>query len=579
MGYYDNPPIINMNPGADKIAAGFASGANAIAEALIKRGDRKRQEEKEQKLTLEKLREQKNKTDLFYNDKLSDWSKDQPNDNPISDQSKLLLQEKIKNAADARIALTMESDSAKRAEYLKVIRDADGFMDVASRFSKGLAGELATYKTTPGIAMNTPGGIAVNASDEELESTTDALNVLSGLTQRYKEHKVELIDKGSTFAVKVSGVNDAGKPFEKVVNATDYISSENGGTGGFLQKVEDVGEFRKQALKDIVDPKTNEVLPGFLDFKTETVSLPSAGGDKYQLIGARRLNEVGIRNKLKEQAEIKAAGYIRGGDTSSTRALINSTLEMGPSYYDKVFKVMGVDQQKQELAKLLEENAFKSFVKKYDTTIENGKTVYWGGDSNTRTVPKEGAKTGGGRGKDKEQPTTYKTDYYREIISGYTPGRGENLQEGQIKYRTRKGLVDNLNKLSGATDKYVTREDLYARWASQPYKEGTYVTDKTIEQQYKEKGKDAKAAFDKIYPKAQVFVEKGANVYKPITGYNVNTAVGRVKLALDQTSDAGERKILQETLSEAKLMDWVKANPRKQGESEQAYANRASKSL
>lgn len=395
MGYYDNPPIINMNPGADKIASGFASAANSIADALIKRGERKRQEAKEEKITLDKLRDEKNKVDLFYSDAMSDWAKNQPANNPISEQSKVLLQQKIERAADARIALTMESDAAKRSEYLKIIRDADGFMDTASKFSKNLAGELARYKTTPGIAMNTPGGIAVNASDDDLESTTDSLNILSGFTQKYKDHKIELVDKGSTFAVKISGVNEAGKQFEKIVDATDYLSSENSGTGGFLQNVENVDDFRKQSLRNIVDPKSNEILPGFLGFKTETVKLPSAGGDVYELVGARRLNEKAIRNKINEEASIKASGYLRGGDTASTRALINSTLEMGPSYYDKVFKqIPTVEGQKAELTRLLEENAFKSFVKKYDTTIENGQTVYWGGDSNTKMVPKETKSTG-----------------------------------------------------------------------------------------------------------------------------------------------------------------------------------------
>jgi hypothetical protein len=390
MGYYDNPPIINLNPGADKIASGFASAANSIAEALIKRGDRRREEEKEQKLTLDKLREQKNKTDLYYSEKLSDWSKDQPAVNPIAEQSKAMLQQKIQLAADARIALTMESDSAKRQSYLKVISDAESFMDTASKFSKNLAGELAVYKTTPGIAMNAPGGIAVNASDDDLEITTDTLNVLSGFTQKYKDSNVELIDKGGTFAVKISGINEAGKKFEKIVNATDYLSSENGGTGSFLQKVENVDEFRNQSLKSIVDEKSKNILPGFLGVETETVRLPSKGGDVYEIVGAKRLNEEAIRSKIREQANIKAAGYLRSGDTASTRALINSTLEMGPSYYDKVFKTIGsVDAQKAELARILEENAFKSFVKGYETTVEDGKTIYWGGEGRVRMVPKE----------------------------------------------------------------------------------------------------------------------------------------------------------------------------------------------
>jgi hypothetical protein len=390
MGYYENPPIINLNSGYEKIAAGAASAANSIAEALIKRGDRKREEEKEQKLTIKKLQEEKNKVDLYYNDYISNWSKDQPQGNPIADQTKTMLQQKIQGAADARIALTMESDPAKRSDYLKIIRDAEGFMDVAGKFGKSAAGEILTYKQTPGIAMNTPGGWAVNASDENLGKMTDTLNILSGMTQDYESKNIELIDLGGTFAVKVSGKKKTGETFENVINANDYLNSDGSGTGGFLQKVENVDEFRNQSLKSIVDPKSKQILPGFLGVEMETVKLPSKGGNSYEIIGAKRLNEDAIRSKIKEEANIKAAGYIKGGDTASTRALINSTLGMGPTYYDRNFKgIIDPDKQKEELAKLLEENAFKSFVNGYETTVENGKTIYWGGDGKVRMVPKE----------------------------------------------------------------------------------------------------------------------------------------------------------------------------------------------
>jgi hypothetical protein len=400
MGYYENPPIINLNPGAEKIAAGAASAANSIAEALIKRGDRRREEEKEEKLTIKKLQEEKNKVDLYYNDYMSNFSKDQPAGNPIVEQSKALLQQKIQMAADARIALTMESDPAKRQEYLKTVRDAESFMDIAGKFGKSAAGEILTYKQTPGIAMNAPGGWAVNADDENLGKTTDTLNVLSGMTQEYENHNVELVDLGGTFAVKVSGKKKNGQSFENLINASDYLNSDGGGTGGFLQKVENVDEFRKQSLKNIVDEKTGEISATFLDPKMETVKLPSGGGDEYEIIGAQRLNVNAVKSRIREEATIKAAGYLRGGDTASTRALINSTLEMGPGYYDKVFKkIESVDAQKAELARLLEENAFKDFVKGYRTTVVNGETVYWGGNGKPRMVPSEtkSAKSSGGK--------------------------------------------------------------------------------------------------------------------------------------------------------------------------------------
>lgn len=435
MGYYENPPIINMNPGADKIAAGFANAANSIADALIKRGDRKREEEKEKKLTIKKLQEEKNKVDLYYNDYMSNWSKDQPQGNPIIEQSKGLLQQKIQNAADARIALTMETDAAKRQSYLKTISDAESFMDIAGKFGKSAAGEILTYKQTPGIAMNTPGGWAVNADDENLGKTTDTLNVLSGMTQEYENHNVELIDLGGTFSVKVSGKKKDGTAFENVINASDYLNSDGGGTGGFLQKVENVEEFRKQSLKSILDKDTGKVSSTFLNPTFETVKLPSKGGDTYEIVGAQRLDVNGIKNKIREEANIKASGYLRGGDTASTRALINSTLEMGPSYYDKVFKkIESVDLQKAELARLLEENAFKDFTKDYRTTIINGETVYWGGDGKPRMVTEESKSTKSSSGKGGSQSKPGAPIFSNDEINRYVQMYGELAKTGEGQF-------------------------------------------------------------------------------------------------------------------------------------------------
>jgi len=399
MGYYENPPIINLNTGSEKIAAGAANAANSIAEALIRRGDRKRAEEKEQKLTNQKLQDEKNRIDLYYNDYMSNFSKNQPAGNPIAEQSRAMLQKKIEAAADARLALTMETDPEKRKVALKLISDAENFMDVASKFGKNAAGEVMTYKETPGIAMNTPGGWAVNASDENLAKTTNTLNVLAGMTQDYESHNVELVDLGGTFAVKISGKKKNGESFENTVNASDYLNSDGSGTGGFLQKVENVDDFHKQSLKSIIDEKTGKPLPGLLMDKIETVKLPSGGGDFYEIKGAQRLNIDKIKENIRKQAEIKASGYLRGGDTASTRALINSTLGMGPTYYDKEFKgKFTVEEQKVELARLLEKNAFNDFIKDYKPTIENGQPVYWGGNGDVRLVPKP-SKAGGGGGK------------------------------------------------------------------------------------------------------------------------------------------------------------------------------------
>ena len=76
-----------------------------------------------------------------------------------------------------------------------------------------------------------------------------------------------------------------------------------------------------------------------------------------------------------------------------------------------------------------------------------------------------------------------------------------------------------------------------------------------------------------------MYSKKGEGPYREIKGYDLTKARDRILMALDQTVDAGERKILQDKLYDATLADWFKANPRRRGESDQAYAARARKSI
>ncbi len=69
MGYYENPPIIQPSRGSEIISASITNAASSIAQGIINAGERRRKEEKERKLTLQKLQDRKNETDLYYNEK------------------------------------------------------------------------------------------------------------------------------------------------------------------------------------------------------------------------------------------------------------------------------------------------------------------------------------------------------------------------------------------------------------------------------------------------------------------------------------------------------------------------------
>lgn len=428
MGYYENPPIINFNEGYNRVTAGIVDASKTVAEALIKKGERDR-------LTTEKLQQQKNETDLAYNAKLAQWDASTPIQNEeLNGKIHGMLQQKIQIAADAKIALLSETDSAKRQEYLKLIRNADVFMSNAAGFAKNVAMDTATWReNAAAIAVGQENGWVINGKDaDEIGARTGAVEILGKMDQMYDNHSIDIEDMGDSFRLKIKGKRKGNENgFDIGIDAKSYLSSDNEGGGGFLQKVENLDEFKKSSKKNLVDDKGN-LKENFVSQNPETVKL----NDKYQIVYGQRLDDTGIKNEIRKQAEIKASGYLRANKEASLRSLLNYTLKQGPEYYDSVFKNPNntVEMQQKMLTELLTEQAFGSLTSDLHKTKEGDQEVYWGPNSKIDliNIPKPSTKSnkagGGLTAKQKNQ-----ADLNSELQDAIASGNG--IVNG------RKGLI------------------------------------------------------------------------------------------------------------------------------------------
>lgn len=592
MGYYENPPIINANRGSEMISSAIANAASSLSQGLIARGERKSQEEKERKLTIQKLQDRKNETDLYYNDKLSDWASKVPKSNDVVDtQLSKLVQDKITLAADSRIALLNETEPSKRQEYLKNIKNADVFLQSSSTFAKSIAMQTATWRLdTKAVKVGEPGGHVVNGStDEQILDNTAFLEIVGGMDARYKDANISLSEDetGEGAVLTVSGKHEDGRAFEVSINSRNFDKAEAESEDGLLLPVESIDTFSTQAREGVVDKKGN-ILPGYLSQKRETVDLPSSGtsggvgGDIYQIVNGQRLEEKVIKDTIAKKAEVTATGYLGADSPSRLRALIDYTLKQGVGYYDEQFKDKDPATQKEMLKNILTEKAFTEMTSTLEKTTENGKTVYWNPTADIKIKDKVSAASlrADKPKEEKQEEPLYQEEYFDEIINGYNPPAGSKLSTSEMDFKLRQNLAINLNKLTGEGDKYRTKEYIYRTWLNSPYKQGSYDTGLTREQAYKDgkiKSKpenDFKKSFN-----GELFVKGDGGVYRPVQGYNLKTATGRVKLALDQATNSTEKKALQKKLAGAKLADWMQKNPIKKGESQQQYAIRAQKSM
>lgn len=582
MGYYENPPIIQPDRSSSIISDSIIRASESIAKGFMEMGERKRQEEKERKLTIQKLQDQKNKVDLFYNEKASEWSKDQSASNPeISNKIYGLIQDKLKLAADSQIALLSETDQSKRQEYLKNIRNADQFLNNSALFGKTMAETTATWREgAKALKVGVPGGFVINGkNDQEILDNTAAVEILGGMGQMYSDSNIDVMpdEEGDGVVLVVSGKHDDGREFNVNINSKQYLASEAAGDGGLLSKVESLDDFYSEAKKDISD-KNGNIFSGYLSQTRETVDLPSRGGDIYQIRNGQRLQSNAIKSKINEKSDVRASGIIATYKTSDLRNLIDYTLGNGPGYYDENFKnIVSPEQQKAILSNMLTDKTFEQLTSKLEkTTDSKGNTVYWNptADIGIKAKPERVKE-------EKPAPTTYKTQDIDKLIIG-NAGSKTSTKDPKYQYEQRTKVVESLNVLAGK-NKFLTRDDLYRIWKNQPYVTPDGLeTGRTIEEEYTEgklKGKNLKNAFQKEYSHSDgyYYEETASNQYEPIPkSYNMNSAYDRVKLALDRggLSDT-EVKILQGKLQDAKLMDWMTSNPRKGNETEQQYAARA----
>ena len=569
MGYYDNPPMVQPDRSGLIMADSITKASESIAKGLIDRGARTREEEKERKLTVLKMQENKNKVDLAYNSALSNWSKETSGqDVTLNNAVYNEIRGKITLAADSQLELLTETDQTKRQELLTNIRNADSFLENSAKFGESFAMKSATWReASNALKVGVPGGYVVNGStDEEIMDNTAVLEIVGGMNQNYPGSSVSVSsdDKGDGVLLNVKGKHEDGREFNVTINSKEYMAADKAGGGGMLLPVEKLDDFRK----DQIDGFTGKegMLPAYLSTVTQTVDIPSKGGDVYQYRNAQYVEEDLVRSRMKTKSDARAAGVLASYTPSALRAFVDYSMGDNHGYYDDVFKnIKDPNVQKETLSKMLTDNSFNIMVSEFKTTVDNtGKKRYWNPTADVAIKPKpEKVKV---EAPEKPAPTNYKSEYYDNVINDEKP----------------ENLVTSLNKLKGSSDDYVSRSELFERWSNESFMSGTYATGKTRKEEYatgSKKKSNLNNDFEKLYPakKGQVYVKTASNTYAPVKGYNLKLAADRIKLALDQTSDAGDRKTLQGKLKDARLMDWTKANPKKAAESIEQYIGRAKK--
>lgn len=444
MGYYDNPTIVQPGKGSEMISEAIAGFGSNIAKGLIARSEREREEAKEKKLTIQKLQDKKNETDLYYNDKLSDWNSKQPNTGTDVDKQIFdIIQQKITLAADSNIALLNETDQAKRQEYLKNIQQADGAIANAQPFAKRIGGQVATNRIAlPGVKVGEAGGWLVNGKDDaEMEDNQGVLDILGKRDHGYTDTKINVTPgpNGNDFVLMVSGKHANGRAFTKEINSTEYLKGEEDGDNALLMPVESLGSFNDKALEVVADKK-GDVRQGYLRDTTDTVDLPAnKQGDVYQIVGARALQLDAIKAEINKKSEVEAVSRLSADSQSRLRTFFKGTLKQPFDYYDQTFKKLDPATQKTTLSSLLTETTLSGMLVNFPKVTKDGETTYYNPQEPTRIKPKtakiEKTNPSGMTGTQKNQ-----VDFNARVKDVIATGQGGVMKNGYTLEKNEQGL-------------------------------------------------------------------------------------------------------------------------------------------
>jgi hypothetical protein len=257
----------------------------------------------------------------------------------------------------------------------------------------------------------------------------------------YKDTNIDVLEdeNGDGFILKISGEHKDGSKFNVPIRSKEYLKADAEVGDGLLLPVESLDTFHTQAMQDVADKK-GKIYEGLLLPTTDTVDLPSSGGDIYEMRNARRLQEGAIKATISKKANVTASGLIGTDSQSRLRTYVDYTLAQGPGWYDKNFKGSTPEEQKNTLTGLLTDKAFVELVKDLPrVTQKDGTIAYYNPDPPTGIKQKEKvgkvAKPTGQTGTQKNQ-----VDFNARIKDVIATGEGGITKGGYTLEKDEQGL-------------------------------------------------------------------------------------------------------------------------------------------
>lgn len=579
MGAYDNPkPLTGMNP-------------TMAALQVLMTGDRSRQADESQRLKREQVEERKNQAviqrmqnvqgaaDVWNLEQMSNLSS-APKTSAIDTELQRTLNGRIDIATQAQIYLkTQFGDNEKRLSAQKAIRDYYDLLDLTKKTVTSFAATGEYWKQN---AATIGKKITILGKDEnEIANNQFFLNSIGDVVDGQFEMVYD--PESNDIMVKVSGyetgVEDGktvqGEYREKIISARKWNAQVNEGSNfDFVSNVPQIVNESLDMMKTKEKSKAGngigvianngQIDPRFWTEDTivyDTIKIEGNEETSQRTTEIRNyLNMDALRTEMEGILTQKVAGVNTNVQTAANAWNIDLQ-KLNQGFENDYQTVNPTDDQ-------FKEALFEQIVKANTSNLKQDADGRWYKSRNKAIV----------KAQDPVEPVGYRAEYYNNIMMG----SDENSQKTNIEV-----VSENLNRISPGSE-LMTIDETIETWLKA---ESLQLKGKSNQEYYDKKsvrkinnGKGAREIAEDLYNKKPGFYINKNNSISYAGDYNLESAVDRLKFALDN-STASERKAISNKtilMQRAKKTDWMKANPmgaENAEETEEEYIIRMNKAL
>ena len=372
---YRNPEIITDKSG-EILAQGFASFGQSVAAGITKAGANAAQIKKDRAAETANLRKLQTDVELQTNERANAFKTNLPKTS-LNAKLNPIIDARLKQAADAQIALYNESDPELRAQYLKTIQSVDNFLVTTGTFIGNIKDEAEAWNALNPSDIDKTVGIS-GKDKESIKNNQGLLNLFSG--KGTGEFDLFFDDKTNSISLNAKG-EMGGVPWAvNDFNSFNYLTSG----GELTYDIPDLASKTVETARKLVTDKQGKLLPGVAKEQvTKRIYQDVVGKDN------KKIGRVLMEGQIEELDSAKINSLINADVASSAKGFLAAPLTQQNAMYatqldgdrtswsDFIKENSDPAAQEAELERLFKKVAIEGIGKDFKSYEKNGETIYY----------------------------------------------------------------------------------------------------------------------------------------------------------------------------------------------------------